>query len=399
MSYTYYSGIPYTPHLQHHGILGQKWGQRRFQNPDGTLTPEGRKRYNKGDGHRGREIIKTGARVVGSGIAKGARAVGSVAGKGARRLGEGIERGIKTKLAEKLPFFLNDEELERYNNRLVAENKYKQAQAAREDMERRREEERENAERRQKMADMQLKQQKIDLKKKQEGDHFIKNLVKDVASSAIKTTANKALNKWLDDKLQNEDDRERDALNLDKLRFDIAKNKAESAVNELKSDMGRDATQQYKDLARIRTLEKKRNDATRTLKNDKYVKEYVEHLNNKPDGTASQDEQDKWKEKRDWLKREFDMHNQKRIKEMRKMNSEIVSLLTQTAERRRSLDERRTLLDNTLDKNNIRSVADFMKTLGKDKVKKVNSLLDYLDTLDDEDRDEVLGKINSHYTT
>ncbi len=24
--------------LYHHGIKGQKWGVRRFQNPDGTLT-------------------------------------------------------------------------------------------------------------------------------------------------------------------------------------------------------------------------------------------------------------------------------------------------------------------------------------------------------------------------
>ena len=31
--------------LEHHGILGQKWGIRRYQNPDGSLTPEGRKRY------------------------------------------------------------------------------------------------------------------------------------------------------------------------------------------------------------------------------------------------------------------------------------------------------------------------------------------------------------------
>ena len=35
--------------LRHHGIKGQKWGVRRFQNKDGSLTSEGRKRYNDGE--------------------------------------------------------------------------------------------------------------------------------------------------------------------------------------------------------------------------------------------------------------------------------------------------------------------------------------------------------------
>lgn len=33
------------PYIAHHGILGQKWGVRRYQNKDGTRTTEGKKRY------------------------------------------------------------------------------------------------------------------------------------------------------------------------------------------------------------------------------------------------------------------------------------------------------------------------------------------------------------------
>lgn len=35
-----------TNELYHHGILGQKWGVRRYQNKDGSLTSAGKKRYN-----------------------------------------------------------------------------------------------------------------------------------------------------------------------------------------------------------------------------------------------------------------------------------------------------------------------------------------------------------------
>ena len=41
----YYAVERSPDYLEHWGILGMRWGIRRFQNPDGSLTEEGRKRY------------------------------------------------------------------------------------------------------------------------------------------------------------------------------------------------------------------------------------------------------------------------------------------------------------------------------------------------------------------
>lgn len=61
-------------YLQHHGIKGMKWGRRRFQNSDGSLTPEGVRRYRKEyDGvksaQKRSEYWKTGVNKTGISVA------------------------------------------------------------------------------------------------------------------------------------------------------------------------------------------------------------------------------------------------------------------------------------------------------------------------------------------
>lgn len=57
--------------LRHYGIKGQKWGVRRYQNKDGSLTPAGKKKRRKMKASTKQKIAKA--------VGKGAEVAGRLA--------------------------------------------------------------------------------------------------------------------------------------------------------------------------------------------------------------------------------------------------------------------------------------------------------------------------------
>lgn len=92
-------------YISHHGILGQKWGIRRYQYEDGSLTPEGRIRYGTQENYEA-ALRKHDRNVrIAKGVAIGALAGLAVYG-GARYLKQ--QRALKAQLTNGLsPDYLN----------------------------------------------------------------------------------------------------------------------------------------------------------------------------------------------------------------------------------------------------------------------------------------------------
>lgn len=83
--------------LQHHGIKGQKWGVRRYQNKDGTLTEAGKRRNSESDTENNTERNKKIV-LVGIGIATVAASAYYVH-KNPERIGQVMAqfKGVKVK--------------------------------------------------------------------------------------------------------------------------------------------------------------------------------------------------------------------------------------------------------------------------------------------------------------
>ena len=72
----------YDDYLAHHGIKGQKWGVRRFQNEDGSLTSAGKERYgakgsSKSLSDEQKAKLKKAAKIAAIGVATAAAAYGA----------------------------------------------------------------------------------------------------------------------------------------------------------------------------------------------------------------------------------------------------------------------------------------------------------------------------------
>ena len=101
--------------LKHYGIKGMKWGVRRFQNSDGSLTADGKKRYS---GDNLKDIQKQ--------VNQGKNVVDGVKKTRTKAAEKRTEKKIKDDLSQ-----MSDKELRDIVNRLNMEERYTQVMKSR----------------------------------------------------------------------------------------------------------------------------------------------------------------------------------------------------------------------------------------------------------------------------
>ena len=114
--------------LYHHGITGMRWGFRRFQNEDGSLTPEGELRYNQGKQKLARgkaaEMYKTKKYKAKLALKQEKQKVKDAAAIAKTAKKEQAKLNAEDRIIRKKPQNMTDEELRNEVNRLAMELDY-----------------------------------------------------------------------------------------------------------------------------------------------------------------------------------------------------------------------------------------------------------------------------------